>query len=384
MSIHTHQRHLFQLPDDIHYLNCAYMSPMLKTVEVAGIEGLLLKRNPTVIQPKDFFEPAQEIKAKFAQMVNGAATQIALIPSVSYGMQTVVNNLPTNKGNHALLVSDEFPSAYYPLQQWCSTYHKTLTTIKAPTATQNRGKLWNEELLTAINKDTVAVFLSAVHWIDGTWFDLQRIGQRCKEVGALLVVDGTQSVGAMHIDVKAYQIDALVCGAYKWLLAPYSTGLAYFSEVFNEGTPIEASWMNRSNAKDFSQLTNYVNTYGEGAARYNVGEFSNFILLPMLNAALTQLLAWGTAPIQAYGEALSKPLTDYLAGNGYWVEAPDQRAKHLLGFKLRPTQDLAKVVAKLQERKIFVSVRGTTIRVAVHLFNTPEDIAALLEVLQGE
>jgi selenocysteine lyase/cysteine desulfurase len=357
---------------------------MLKSVEAAGIEGLLLKRNPTVIQPKDFFEPAQTVKTKFAQMVNGAASQVAIIPSVSYGMQTVANNLPTNKGNHVLLVSDEFPSAYYPLQQWCSTHHKTLTTIKAPTSTQNRGKAWNEELLAAIHQDTVAVFLSAVHWIDGTWFDLPRIGQRCKEVGALLVVDGTQSVGAMHIDIKAYQIDALICGAYKWLLAPYSIGLAYFSEVFNEGTPIEASWMNRSNAKDFSQLTNYVDTYSEGAGRYNVGEYSNFILLPMLNAALTQLLAWGTAPIQAYGEALSQPLTDYLQNNGYWVEAPDQRAKHLFGFKLRPDQDLAKVVAKLQERKIFVSVRGTTIRVAVHLYNTPEDIAALLGVLKGE
>lgn len=75
--------------------------------------------------------------------------------------------------------------------------------------------------------------------------------------------------------------------------------------------------------------------------------------------------------------------TDYLQNNGYWVEAPDQRAKHLFGFKLRPDQDLAKVVAKLQERKIFVSVPGTTIRVAVHLYNTPEDIAALLAVLQG-
>lgn len=379
----THQRHLFQLPDDIHYLNCAYMSPMLKTVEAAGIEGLLLKRNPTLIQPKDFFEPAIEVRAKFAQMVNSTASQIAIIPSVSYGMQTVVNNLPTKKGNHALLVSDEFPSAYYPLQEWCSTNQKTLKTIKAPNTAQNRGKLWNEEILAAINTETVAIFLSAVHWIDGTWFDLQRIGQRCKEVGALLVVDGTQTAGALHMDVKTYQIDALICGAYKWLLAPYSIGLAYFSEFFNEGTPVEASWMNRSNARDFAQLTNYVNTYAEGAARYNVGEFSNFILLPMLNAALTQLLEWGTLPIQEYGQTLSKPLTDYLQANDYWVETPDQRAKHLFGFKLRPTQDLAKVVAKLQERKIFVSVRGTTIRVAIHLFNTPQDIAALLSVLQN-
>ncbi|MEZ4722552.1 MAG: aminotransferase class V-fold PLP-dependent enzyme [Flavobacteriales bacterium] len=95
-------------------------------------------------------------------------------------------------------------------------------------------------------------------------------------------MDGTQSVGAMHMDVMRYNIDALVCAGYKWLLGPYSIGMAYIGETFNDGIPLEETWMNRTNAQDFSHLTDYDPVYQPGAARYSIGESSQFILLPML------------------------------------------------------------------------------------------------------
>jgi hypothetical protein len=123
------------------------------------------------------------------------------------------------------------------------------------------------------------------------------------------VVDGTQSVGALPIDVQKYRIDALVCGGYKWLMGPYSLGVAYLSEYFDDGIPLEESWMNRRGSDDFQRLVAYEPQYRPGAARYDVGEHSNFILLPMLTAALRQILAWEPAQIPGV-----LPPTDGAAG----------------------------------------------------------------------
>lgn len=371
------------MPEDIHYLNCAYMSPMLRSVEETGIHSIGLKRNPTLIQPKDFFETGEKTKANFGKLVNCTAQQVAIIPAASYGLTTAVNNLPTDNGNSAIVVSDEFPSGYYAIEQWCRRNKKTLKTIKAPSTLVNRGKVWNQKILNAINKDTAVVILSSIHWTDGTMFDLKAIGQKCKENKAFLIVDGTQSVGALPIDVIDCQIDALVCAGYKWLMGPYATGLAYYSPYFNSGVPLEETWVNRSNAQNFSGLTNYVEDYMPGSGRYNVGEYGNFILLPMLNAALEQLLEWGVGNIQGYTEELSKPMIRFFRENGFWVEEDEFRAKHLFGVLFPEGMDSQQVLQKLQEKKIYVSVRGKAIRISLHLYNTIEDIAALISVLKG-
>ncbi|MGL5891508.1 MAG: aminotransferase class V-fold PLP-dependent enzyme, partial [Bacteroidia bacterium] len=106
------QKHLFDLPDDIHYLNCAYMSPLMKQVQDAGVAGIKRKANPTQITPADFFSTANEVREKFARIVHCNAQQVAIIPAASYGIQNAVNNIPLNNGNHAITVGEEFPSDY--------------------------------------------------------------------------------------------------------------------------------------------------------------------------------------------------------------------------------------------------------------------------------
>lgn len=376
------QKHLFQLPEDGHYLNCAYMSPLLKSVEEAGIAGMQRKRNPAVIRPEDFFEEAETVRAKFGQLVNGDPGQVAIIPSASYGLQSAISNIPPSSGTHAITVSEEFPSDFYALQNWCTKHNKDLVVIPPPESSPEKGKIWNEQLLEAINPDTAAVVISSIHWTNGTLFGLQKIGARCKAVGALFIVDGTQSVGAMPLDVTAFQIDALVCAAYKWLLGPYSIGLAWYSPFFSDGVPIEESWLNRTNAENFSGLTNYVDDYKPGAARYQVGEYSNFILLPMLHAALDQIATWGVDNIQQYCRQLTAPLLDFLIKNGFGVEAERYRADHLFGFSLPDGLDRSNLLVALQQNNIFVSLRGSSIRVSPHVYNTDADIRALIGVLE--
>lgn len=185
----------------------------------------------------------------------------------------------------------------------------------------------------------------------------------------------------MPIDVTEYNIDVLVCAAYKWLMAPYAIGAAYYSEKFNNGTPIEESWLNRVNARDFTSLTQYNEAYLPGAARYSMGENSHFALTPAFMAALQQLLQWDTHAIQDYAGNLIAPLIDFLKGKGAVIEEDAYRASHLFGFTLPGKIDSKKLLYELQQRKIFVSVRGESVRVSTHLFNDEADINALIDAV---
>jgi selenocysteine lyase/cysteine desulfurase len=375
------QKHLFTLPKDIHYLNCAYMGPQLKTVEQAGIEAILKKNNPTQIKPKHFFEEAGVLKQNFAKIINASSERIAIVPSASYGLMTAVNNLPLGNGNEALVVGEEFPSGYFSIVRWCEKHQKQLKTIPRPSHSPQVGREWHEQLIDSITDQTAVLLMSTVHWTDGTKFLLEEIGQKCKEHKVVFILDGTQSVGAIPIDVQKIQADALICAGYKWLLGPYSLGLAYYSEIFNNGIPLEESWMNRSNSEEFSSLTKYDPLYSEGAGRYNMGEFSSFILLPMLNKALEQILDWGVENIESYTKKLAEPLFPFLKEKGYGFEEEDFRSGHIFGIHLPATMDKESLLADLEKSKIYVSVRGEAIRLSLHLFNTLEDLEALMDVL---
>lgn len=377
----TAQKHLFQLAENTYFFNAAYMSPLLKSVEEAGIRGLLRKRNPMAISPSDFFAEAIFVKDKFGKLVNCPARQVAIIPSASYGLQVAISNLPITNGGVALIVADEFPSSFYTLKTWCKQNQKQLRIIAPSSETIQKGASWNEQLLSAINSDTAVVMLSHVHWADGTLFDLATIGKKCKEVGAFLLVDGTQSVGALPIDVEAMQIDALVCAAYKWLLGPYASGLMYLSEFYNNGKPLEETWMNRVNATDFKSLTNYSDDYQPFAARYDMGESSNFVAVPMLNAALTQLLEWDVAAIQEYCKHINQPLVRFFEQNGFGIEQNEFRSNHIIGVTPPKHISADDLVMVLKENQVAVSQRGNSIRISFHLFNDSSDVAFFVDVL---
>ncbi|MFT6966436.1 MAG: selenocysteine lyase/cysteine desulfurase, partial [Marivirga sp.] len=254
------QKELFSLRENIHYLNCAYKAPLLRSAEKACLQALIRERNPVDIKPEDFFEETEQVRTYFAKIINAKAAQIALVPSTSYGFSAVLKNTAGKKNGTAVTVEDEFPSGYFSLKSWCSENANDLLIVK-PGSTILIGKSWNENILQQITEKTSVVLISSIHWMNGIKFDLKAIGEKCDEVGAKFIVDGTQSVGAMEMDVKKYKIDALICASYKWLLGPYSIALAYFSDNYKNGTPLEESWINRTNSHEFSNLTAYEERY---------------------------------------------------------------------------------------------------------------------------
>ena len=174
-------------------------------------------------------------------------------------MANVAKNLLKKKGlkqgQEILIVEEEFPNDTYAFQEICAGKGLVLRTVDAPVGETERGRIWNERILDSITKKTCLIVLPHVHWFDGTKFDLVEIGKKARLYGALLAVDGTQSVGAMPFNVGEIQPDALICGGYKWLLGPYSLGLAYYSSYFDDGVPIEENWLNRLGSDNFRTLT---------------------------------------------------------------------------------------------------------------------------------
>jgi len=376
------QKALFSIEPGTHYINGAYMSPSMNSVEAAGIQGVMRKSRPWQVTPQDFFTESEKLRSLFAQIVNAAsAQQVAFIPSVSYGMAIVAKNLPVKKGQKIIVAAAQFPSNVYPWMTLAREKGVEVQTINMPDAPENRAQRWNELILDAIDNRTALVALGHIHWANGTIFDLKAMSQKVHAGGGLIAVDGTQSVGALPVDVQDFELDALVCGGYKWLMGPYSLGYAWLNEVFHQGSPLEENWINRFNSEDFTQLTEYQSAYQPGALRYDVGEHSNFALVPMGIAALEQLLAWGPGNIQQYCRNLTANAVKIWQEYGFGVENEAFRAAHLFGIELPKHISPDHLQQVLKEHHISVSVRGKFVRIAPNVYNDAADIAALTKVL---
>lgn len=376
------QKHLFSLESHFHYINGAYMSPLLKSAELAGYESIKTKLRPYRLSISDFFTNVETLRGLFAQLINAEnPQQVAITPSASYGLSTVAHNLNVQKGQNIIVAEAQFPSNVYPWRRLALEKGVEIRTVAYPSVKEGRGALWNQHILEAIDENTALVALSHTHWANGTLFDLKKIGERAHEVGALFVIDGTQSVGALPIDVQEMGIDALICGGYKWLMGPYSLGYAYFNEKFADGKPIEENWINRKDSEDFANLVNYKDDYQPHSLRYDMGERSNFILVPMGIAALKQILEWGVPNIQEYCHHLTKEAISLWRERGFWIEQEDWRGKHLFGIQMPEGISVESLQQKLKERNISVSVRGDFIRISPHVYNDARDIEALTDVL---
>ncbi|MDH4248255.1 MAG: aminotransferase class V-fold PLP-dependent enzyme [Deltaproteobacteria bacterium] len=380
------QRHLFSLPEDEHYLNCAQNGPLSRATEAAGLVGLKRKNRPTSILPADFFSLPAALRAEVAALLNVPAERVALIPAVSYGMAIAANNIPLSPGDEVLIPGEEFPSNVYPWRERAKTSGATVRMVPRPDTPFDLAKEWSARLLEAIGPRTRILALSTVHWTDGTPFDLTALCSRAREQGAYILIDGTQSIGAMPFDWNAFTPDLVVCGGYKWLLGPYQLGFAVVGERLMQGRPLENSWLTREGSEDFSALIHYRDGLQPGARRFDVGETSNWITVPMLTESIRQIRGWGVKSISDYCGALVAGLRDTLGDSksaGFALPTPGNHAPHLFGVRLTGGADPKRVAESLRARKVHVSIRGAAVRVSPNVYNTPEDMNALAQALKA-
>jgi len=371
------QKHLFNIPEDITYLNCAYLSPQLRSVTAAGHKSVSGKENPWLLTPPDFFTLTEQTRSLFAELIEARADDIAFIPAASYGVSVAAMNVKVAANQVVVVLEDQFPSNVYPWRELAREKGAELKTVARPADDD-----WTEALLNHIDENTAVVAVANCHWTDGSIIDLVKVGRRCKEIKSALVIDATQSLGALPFSVFEVQPDFVIAAGYKWLLGPYSLGFMYVKPDYHHGIPLEHNWINRKHSEDFAGLVNYRDDFQGGARRFDVGERSNFALMPMAHAALKQIWDWQVAEIAATLSAVTAEIAQRATALGLNVAPSHLRAGHLLGIRF-PDGVPADLVERLSRNQIYVSVRGNSIRISPHLYNTENDIEKLFNTLQA-
>ncbi len=345
----------------------------MRSVEEAGIQALRMKREPALITPAMFFEGGDRVRVLFASLINGRADQVAIIPAASYGIATIARNIKVGYGDNLVLIQGQFPSNVY---SWHRLAENTGAAIRM---VEGRGANWTQRVLESIDYRTSVVAMGIVHWTDGTLFDMKAIGKRARDVGAVLIIDGTQSIGALPFDVQEIQPDALVCSGYKWLMGPYGTGLLYVGERFLDGIPLEESWITRQGSDNFDGLLNYTNQYRPGAIRYDRGQTTSFAHTAMMIKGLEQVIDWQPENIQTYCENLIADLLPAAQNRGYKITGPHR--PHLFGICVPTHVNRQQLLDQLTQRNISVSLRGDAIRVSPNVYNNAADVDALHDAL---
>ena len=368
----------FDIPRDICYLNACYMTPQPRAVVEAAMRGATRRSQPWQITPPDFFNEVEALRAAFARQVGCSPDNIAIVPSGSYGVSCAASNLQTKQGDVILSLSDQFPSNYYAWRR-----QALATGAEFHAVSTEPGQSWADALLAAIElrgEDISIATLEGHHWATAGFIDLETVIPALRDVGASVVLDLTQTIGAYPISLSQLAPDFVVAAGYKWQFCPYGVAFLYVDERYFDGVPIEEAWMSRDGAEDFSRLADFTDEYQPGARRFDAGEKSSFSNIAGARAALQMLDEWAIVTISETLAATNVRIAEILARHGFETTTADARAPHFQGARL-PDTDPRKLAAQLIDNGVYASVRGDHLRVAPHLYTDDEDLARFDAVL---
>ena len=372
----TCQKALFDLAEEVTYLNCAYQGPQLKKSTQFAIEQLGRKARPWTITPDDFFAPAEKLREQFASLIDASADDIAIVPSISYAMATAAANLPVGENQHTVMLSEQFPSHVYAWKE-TTAGEAAITSVGRPA----NGD-WTDDVIEAIDGHCAIAALPGVHWTDGYRLRLDAISRHCRKNGTALALDLTQSLGATPFSVKDVDADFVATSVYKWMLGPPGLCLMYVNPRHHHGRPIEPNWISRKNAQDFTGLTDYTSEFQPGARRFDAGGRANLVNVAVATTALQQIHTWGVENISAYTAELTGLAAQMATDRGLECTPQEHRSTHMMGIAL-PQEAARHIADELNKRQVYVSLRGNKLRVAPHLYNSADDIERLFAVLDS-
>lgn len=359
------QRHLFEVPADVAYLDAAAWSPLPRAVRAAGEAGILMKSQPWTYPRTGIPSLAERTRAAAAQLIGAGADDIAIVGSVSHAMATAARNLVPAPGGRLLRVEDEFPSLRYAFDRLAAAHDLFVEEVPRPPDGD-----WTRAVLETIRRPAAnplaIATLTPLHWTDGGLIDLDRLAPAVHASGAALVIDATQAVGAMPVDVARWRPDFLAFPTYKWALGPYGVAFLYAAPHRQQGVPIEEHTGNRSSAV--------------GARRYDRGELNDPVALAMAATGLELIAAWGAPSIAMRLRGLTDHLADGVAELGLAIPPPHLRAGHILGARV-PGGLPKHLVDHLQAANVFVSERSGALRFSPHVWADLDDVTRCLAAL---
>ena len=371
----TDTSHAFDVPPEIAYFNTANLAPQLRSVRAAGERALEQRARPWTISESDWFADVETLRAQFARLVGADVDGIALVPATSYGFAVASRALGLAPGRRVMVLAEEYPSGVYTWRAATRRADAELLTVE-----RESGQTWTDAVLARLDERVAVVSVPHVHWTDGALVDLEQVAAAAHAAGARLVIDGSQSIGAMPLDVSALRPDFVVTVGYKWLLGPFGVGYLYVAEEHRDCEPLEENWILRAGSEDFARLVDYRDEYQPGARRFDVGERTNFELTPMDVADLGQLEEWRVERVADALDRITAEMARRAEDIGLDPLPRAQRGPHLLGVQL-PDGVRERVLPALAAEKCFAAVRGRALRLAPHLHVTEHDIERLFRAL---
>jgi selenocysteine lyase/cysteine desulfurase len=370
-------RDLFEIPEGISYFNTAYNAPLLRRSRQALEKAASAKSRPWERNAADFFNDAETVRSKCAGLFGSNADDYAIIPAASYGISTAARILETKlrPGDKILLMEQEFPSNVLPWRRVATESGAEIQTVARP-----EDGDWTSAILVRLDHNVRVAALSACHWTDGGHVDLAAISDACRQFGTALVLDMTQSLGAVPFDLDSTRPDFLVAAGYKWLLCPYGFGVMYVASQWQEERPLEESWLARANAENFARLVDYSDEYRPGARRFDVGETCVTTILPGAIEALDQIAEWGIENIFDLLRRTNERVVEQIEPLGFGKLARDFNCGHMFGVSL-PEGASVDALGSLSAKGVYLSLRGQAVRIAPHLHITEPDIERLVAAL---
>lgn len=365
-------RGLFDLGDDFSYFNCAAIGPLPRAAVRAIEAGAARHARPWQISTIDWVDDVEERRALFADLAGCGADSIALVPAASYALATAARNLDAGPGRKVLVLAEDFPSSVYTWRAFAARTGCEIVTVE-----RAKDGNWTDAVLAALDDRVAIASVPTVHWTDGALVDLEAVGAAARGVGAALVVDASQSFGAMPIDLGTVRPDFLAAVGYKWLLGPYGLSYLYVGEAHRGGTPIEENWLQRAGSEDFARLVDYVDEYRPGARRFDVGERSAFELTKAASASLAMIRDWTILGVSARLGKVTARIEAAARDLGLATTSGPLRCPHILGLALPPAA-ADKAAGIFRAANVQVGFRGRAIRIAPHMYTNAADVDRLV------
>ena len=373
------QRALFDIPPDICYLNAASYSPLPLRTQQAGRDAVGRKGRPWMLPASFANEQYERTRAAAARLINAEASDVALVPSISYGVATAAKLLTISRGTRVIVLEDDHSS---PVLEWHSRAEAqgfTVETVKRP----GDGD-WTSAVLAAIERSGAPpvslASISSVHWSDGALIDVDKVSAALRQRGAFFLIDATQAVGVLAMDVKRLDPDFVMFPTYKWVLGPYGRAFLYVAKRHQGGIPLEQISAGRrnvraENARYFTDLD-----YAPDARRFDMGERDYFISMEMASIGLEMLAEWGAAAVAQRIKMLTERIAEGVRGIGVSVSEARPRAPHILSLKFQDGV-LAGLVEGLASESIYVASRLGRMRISPHVYNDEADADRFVEAL---
>jgi cysteine desulfurase/selenocysteine lyase len=364
------------------WLNAAHQGPLPCVAVAAAEQALVAKAAPHRIADEDFTLVPRRLRELLGALVGAPAEEIILGNSASWGLQVLANGLPLSAGDEILVLADEFPATVFP---WlvCQRRGAIIRRLEL-----GEPVLRPERLADELTPATRVVAVNWVRSLTGHVVDLEALQAVCAGAGVHLVVNVTQGLGALPLDVGALAVAAISCSGFKWLCGPYATGFAWIRpDVLESMAPVQAYWLALPDGVELD-----LNREGDirlrddlGARAYDVFGTANFLNFVPWSASLEYLLEQGIERVAAHDQALVERLIDALADSGFRLISPTtpaERAAIVVVSADHPAANEA-IYRRLGEAGVDVALRAGNLRLSPHLYNTAEEIDRAVELLEA-